>query len=289
MTPQIICETILLWKGFLMFKRYNELSEDYFSALRRRFELHQQSPRALGRALVGSSIAHAFFCLFSIFILTDGWDHPLVTRIFLIHVVVTSVQFYFSLFYSIPYVNRMRQKMQYFFVITTLLLIGISFYLIPLYIVADEVLFGYHSHSYYVTEETFIRFIQLSLIVGVMIMIVGFLRFNYLLTNGKFREGSDLDLKRQTTEESATDYIRTILIIVVGIGIIALTMAKYLEVAQLDRLLIASFGILVFYYVLYKLPVQLCILYCKRRFKSFNFDAEGNIYPVGSGDRQKSA
>src|SRR5699024_6211044 len=126
-------------------------------------------------------------------------------------------------------------------------------------------------------------------IVGVMIIIVGFLRFNYLLTNGKFREGSDLDLKRQTTEESATDYIRAILIIVVGIGIIALTMVKYLEVAQLDRLLIASFGILVFYYVLYKLPVQLCILYCKRRFKSFNFDTEGNIYPVGSGDRQKSA
>lgn len=270
-------------------KTYHRLPEDDFSALRRRFELHQQSPRVLGKALVGSTIALAIFGFFSIIILTDGWDHPLLDRIFLIHAVITGIQMALSLIYGIPHVNRVSQKMQYVIVMNTLLLIGISFYMVPLYVVADEVLFGYNALLYDVTAETFIRFIQLSLLLGFFIMIVGFIRFNYLLKHGKFRKGSHLDLKRQTTEESPTDYIRAILIIVVGIVVIAQAIMRYLKVDDPSRILVASFGILAFYFVLYKLPDQLCILYCKWRFKSFNFDKEGNIYPIGTGDRKQSA
>ncbi|SIS60365.1 hypothetical protein SAMN05421787_101689 [Virgibacillus pantothenticus] len=51
---------------------------------------------------------------------------------------------------------------------------------------------------------------------------------------------------------------------------------------DLNLIIIVVVGIGVFYTMLFVLPEQLVILYCKYRFESFNFDKDGNLKPMGT-------
>ncbi|WP_232231248.1 MULTISPECIES: hypothetical protein [unclassified Virgibacillus] len=64
-------------------------------------------------------------------------------------------------------------------------------------------------------------------------------------------------------------------------------LGKELSINSLLLLTITTliFGILIviiFYTMLFVLPEQLVILYCKYRFESFNFDKDGNLKPMGT-------
>ncbi|WP_231633256.1 hypothetical protein [Numidum massiliense] len=47
--------------------------------------------------------------------------------------------------------------------------------------------------------------------------------------------------------------------------------------AELDTIIMMGMFMLIFFTMLFVLPEQLVILYCKFRFKSFNFDMDGNL------------
>ncbi|GIP62324.1 hypothetical protein J32TS6_08790 [Virgibacillus pantothenticus] len=52
-----------------------------------------------------------------------------------------------------------------------------------------------------------------------------------------------------------------------------------LDINTMVLLIIGSF---LFFTMLFVLPEQLVILYCKYRFESFNFDKDGNLKPMGT-------
>ena len=55
-------------------------------------------------------------------------------------------------------------------------------------------------------------------------------------------------------------------------------------------MLMIFLAFLLYFMMMFVLPEQLVILYCKFRFKSFNFDPDGNLYPASSckGDIKKN-
>ena len=50
---------------------------------------------------------------------------------------------------------------------------------------------------------------------------------------------------------------------------------------NVDTVLIITVGIGLFFVMLFVLPEQLVILYCKYKYKSFNFNERGYLYSIG--------
>ncbi len=117
---------------------------------------------------------------------------------------------------------------------------------------------------------------KLTLIVGMVVFLATSIRFYILLLKAKYRRGSQKDQLRNKFEKSS--YLPLAILGSTVFFIVSQYFVRMLNWTDIQMMITAIMFIGVFYTMIFVLPEQLMILYCKFRFKSFNFDKDGVLY-----------
>lgn len=261
-----------------MFSILNRLQEKEFVALRIPFKSGRQSPKSMGGMLLFGVLLQ--LCLFTLVYLVaaDRTGFPFKTEIFIVHLILTVITIFLSIIFSIPKVYRKHEAMQYMVVLlVTLNIFGIPMYLSALFLAWPDRILPQH-------EPAIMRSVWISLVAGLLVFIVTWIRFLRLLKNGEYREGSERDAIRGKWEAKSL----LVPAVIVGTSLSLILQSVFKSMGSFDGniMMIIVVGLLVFYTILFVLPEQMMLVYCKRRFKSFNFDKDGNVLPLGSGERK---
>lgn len=256
----------------------NSYKEKDFAALRGPLESRRQSPSNLAFILLLCVLLQPLTFLLTNYVLGDETKFSLAVEIKLSHMVLTIILMIFSIVFAIPKVYVKYERGQY---LISILVIQNLFTIFGG--VGSLYCFG---RAFDAEAGALNRFAAITLIVGLLIFILTSIRFNNLLKHGKYRRGGKKDLLRKRFEGKSF----TAIAIIAGLGIFytiqaVLTAGTYL--IDWDMVFGVIIGQLIFYAMLFVLPEQLVILYCKYRFKSSNFNEDGFIYSIGSGKRKR--
>lgn len=260
---------------------FRKLTEGDFSVLRGPFESGRQSPTLMGAALFLSIFLQALFWYLEYHFM-DNTTYPNAKEIVIYHFWFTAVLIVLSLIYSVPAVFNRSQKIQYLIVILVSQNFGaVSEYILGVFLLAE---------NYYERPEVMLNtFTNVTLFFGALIFIVTFVRFYLLLSKGEFRKGSKRDFFRGDLEAGIKSNLSSIIVGSTGLVFIILFLVRNVQELNLDLIMSVVLPMIIFFTMLFVLPEQLVILYCKYRFKSFNFDRDGNLLPedLDSNSKEK--
>ncbi len=258
----------------MIYRQLNKLEERDFAVLRGPLESGRQSPKTIGGILILSVFLQALLFSLTYLVAGDNTKFPYKDILFYIHLVGTAILILFSILYSIPSLYNRGQKIQYFIsILVSQNLFGIMLFISSLFLMGSDRLF--------IIEQT--RLIQITLIMvglGILTFIVTFIRFYKLLRKGEYRLGSKKAQLR--TRFEAKSLVSFAIIAGTGISISLQYIFKNMISSDGNVIMVILLGPLVFYTMLFVLPEQLVILYCKTRFDSFNFDNDGNLNPLSN-------
>ncbi|SER67386.1 hypothetical protein [Psychrobacillus sp. OK032] len=249
---------------------FGKLNEEDFEVLRGPFESGRQSPGALSGILILSIFLQAFLFALEYFAVGRHTVYPYKDQILLFHFIFTGLLSILSLIYAIPIVYKNSEKMQYLLSI----LVSQNLFSIPLFICA-MFLVGNDGYGEKPSPESLLNFTYITLGIGLSIFIVTSIRFYILLRKGHYRKGSKKDVLRSKFE--TTSYIPAATLGGIGIVFIIQYIARNSAIADLNGMVFIVIAIFIFFVMLFILPEQLVILYCKFRFKSFNFNERGYL------------
>lgn len=246
-----------------------KLSESSFTALRLPFESGRQTPGNMSIALFLFVLIQALliymeyhFAAFSHF--------PKKYEILSVHLRITVILAVLSVVYCIPFIYKRSQKVQYMIMIlTSQNVASVSPLLLALLLMGERE----------VGSVFLILFTKVVLIIGMLVFIATSVRFYILLKKGAYERNSKKDIERIFMEKNMKALIPVLVTSGTGLSLIITFLSRNVRIIDIDFFMSVIFPILIFYSALFVLPEQLVILYCKFRFKSFNFDKEGNLYP----------
>lgn len=270
----------------MFFKSLNQMSEEYYIVLRGPLESKRQSPQSLASILLLSIFLQCIPAVIMYFILIDGWVNTFILTGIIILFTLTGLIIILSFIYGLPYFYRKSEKMQYFISIIVLQYLIIVLLLVGFYFLAEKLLYGYGSSMYDTTETDFLLFLFFVFAIGIIIFVLAFTRFLKLLQRGAFKAVSKRGQLRGDLEKRIPSMTPVFISIGTSLSLGSVAIIKLFNLEDIEIALILSLGITLFYVMMFILPEQIVILYCKQRFRSFNFDERGKIYPIGSGDRQ---
>ncbi|WP_079709015.1 hypothetical protein [Paraliobacillus ryukyuensis] len=246
-----------------------QLKEKDFLVLRGPFESKRQGPKAMAGVLLFAIPFQVLFLALEYF-LGKVSEYPLREEFFSIHLILSSILIIFSIIFAIPPIFMKFQKLQYFFnTLVSQNLFGFSFYMIALLAIGANI----NGNS-----EDMITFTYITLAIGFIVFIITFIRFYILLKNGKYRKGAKKDYQRRKFEGKSLLPIA----IPAGIGIVFIIqyLIRTFDFASAETIIMAILMIGLFYTMLFVLPEQLVLQYCKIRFDSFNYEQNGRLKPV---------
>ncbi|WP_144509665.1 ABC transporter ATPase [Bacillus sp. FJAT-22090] len=247
-----------------------KLKEEDFEVLRGPFESGRQSPGALSGALILSIFLQGLLFALEYFMAGSYTVYPYKDQILLIHFIGTVILSVLSLIYSMPIVYTKSEKTQYFLsILVSQNLFSISFLICALFII------GYAGEEKVADAGSLLQFTYIILGIGLIIFVVTFIRFFILLKKGHYRKGTKKDALRSRFE--TTSYVPTTIIGSLGLIFIIQYIVRTSAINELDKIIFIVIGIGLFFVMLFILPEQLVILYCKIRFKSFNFNERGYL------------
>lgn len=245
------------------------LSENSFATLRLPFESGKQSPMNIGllnffllfiQALLISMEYH--FAQFS--------HYPGRYKILDIHLRISIILSILMLIYSIPFVYKRSQKIQYIIlIVASQNVASVAPLLLALVSMGERD----------VGSEFLILFTKVVLIIGVLVFSAAAIRLYILLKKGAFKRNSKKDIQRRMKEKNMMAFMPALVASGTGLSFTIIFLSRHVRIIDIDFFMSVIFPVLIFYVVLFTLPEQLMTLYCKFRFKSFNFDKEGNLYP----------
>ena len=245
----------------------NKLVVEDFAVLKGPLESGRQSPSSLSFALLLTIFLQALFYYLTYYVAAEVTIFPYVEKIQTIHFWITASFILLSGLYAIPAVYKRSQRIQYLLSILTIQNIGAVFcYLVALFLIGEQE--G-------VTEDSLLAFTRTTLIIGALIFIATFIRFYILLKKGSYREGSKKEATRQKFETKSN--LPMAIIASIGLVFVIQYVVRMFSWTDMEIMLVAIMFIGVFFTMLFVLPEQLVILYCKLRFKSFNFDKKGYL------------
>ena len=131
------------------------------------------------------------------------------------------------------------------------------------------------------SESSLLNFTYITLLLGLLIFIVTCIRFLILLKNGAYRKGSKRDESRSKLESGTKSYLPIITTGSVGLVFILQYLVRTFGLADIELIIMMILFFSLFYIMLFILPEQLVILYCKHRFESFNYSENGKLKPMG--------
>ncbi|PLR95917.1 ABC transporter ATPase [Bacillus sp. T33-2] len=244
-----------------------KLSEKDFAVLRGPLESGRQSPQSLSGTLFLGLFIQALI-VFLIYNTTESTVYPNVDQIKTIHYWTTGALMVLSILYAFPFVYKRGQKIQYLLGILVSQNAGAaSMFLGAIFFIGE---------SDAARVNSLINLTFMSLAIALVLFIVTYIRFYILLKKGKYREGSDRDILRQRFE--ARSYLPIAIVGSTGLVLILQYLIRNGVIDSIESILLSVLPLLIFYTMIFVLPEQLVILYCKFRFKSFNFNERGYLY-----------
>jgi len=117
---------------------------------------------------------------------------------------------------------------------------------------------------------------MVTLCLGALLFIAIVIWFSILLGKGKYRKGSKRDELRAKFETKT--YFPAIIIGSTGLVFTIQFVVRTFNLADIEDVMLIFICFTLFYTMIFVLPEQLVILYCKFRFKSFNFNKRGSLY-----------
>lgn len=251
----------------------SEISERDFTGLRGPFESGRQSPGAIGVMLLISPLLQGLMYILIYFGAAKNSIFPYTENLFWVHTVITGVLIVLSLIYGIPAIYNKAQKVKYLLsILVSQNLFGVYFYLMAIF---------YIGQNFNVSEFSLMTFTYATLAFGVLVIVLTSIRFYILLKKGHYRSGSKKDKLRFKAESGVRSYLPIIIIVSVGFLFIIQYLVRVFGLAEMQTIFMMMISILLFYTMLFVLPEQLVLLYCKCRFDSFNYSKNGNLYPLG--------
>ncbi|MEZ0116924.1 UNVERIFIED_ORG: hypothetical protein ABRZ91_000881 [Heyndrickxia coagulans] len=259
-----------------------------FLVLREPFESDRQSPESLGVALLFAGILQILMLAIEHHFMKLTY-YPNASVIFKYHLWPSIVLIILSLVYVIPSISMKSQKMQYFIsIVVSQNLASVSLLISMIFLLGR-----YDDISFKLLQNL----TKMLLLCGAFVFLVTSIRFYILLSKGAYRKGSKRDLLRGKLGKNIVAYLPTLIASGTGISLTINALVRNVTRLDLDVIAIVLFVILIINTMLFVLPEQLVILYCKYRFLSFNFDQNGNLYSVSkdtkgkkkNGNREKTA
>ncbi|WP_399629158.1 hypothetical protein [Sporosarcina sp. SG10008] len=242
-----------------------------FEVLRGPLESGRQRPSALAGILVLCVFLQALLFSLEYFVAGDVTAYPYKDEILKVHFWITAGLIVLSLIYAIPAVYKRSGKVQYLLsILVAQNLFSVSLFICALFFI------GKKGEGSSVAPESLLNFTYITLLIGLLVFIATFVRFAILLRNGHYRKGSKKDVLRTRFETKS--YIPAAVLGGIGLVFVIQYIARTSAITDINIMVVIAIGILLFYVMLFILPEQLVILYCKFRFKSFNFNEQGNLY-----------
>lgn len=244
-----------------------KLSEEDFVVLRGPLESGRQSPNSLASILLLGIFLQALIFYLTYFVAAKYTVYPNVDSIQTFHFWLTAAFILLSILFGIPAVFKKSQKFQYFLSIIVSQNLSILFYFAALFMLGEEE--G-------ISGEQLYTFTWITLLIAALLFVATLLRFLVLLNKGHYKKGTRADELRSKFE--TTSYIP--IAIIGGIGLVFLIqyVMKMGTSDLFDTFMFVFLPLAIFYAMIFVLPEQLVMLYCKFRFKSFNFDERGILY-----------
>lgn len=245
-----------------------QLTEDDFEVLRAPLESGRQRPSALAGILVLCAFLQALLFALEYFVAGDSTVYPYKDEILTVHLWFTVGLIVLSLIYSIPAIYNRSGRIQYLLsILVSQNLFSLCLFISALFLIGKD---GERDSS-----ESLLNFTYITLAIGLLIFIVTFIRFYMLLKKGEYRKGSEKGEIRAKFE--AKSYIPMASIAGLGLVFVIQYIARNSAINDINIMVVIVIGIGLFFIMLFILPEQLVILYCKYRFKSFNFDERGYL------------
>ncbi|WP_240949612.1 MULTISPECIES: hypothetical protein [unclassified Psychrobacillus] len=192
-------------------------------------------------------------------------------KILSVHLWLTIILSVFSIIYSIPAVYRKSSRIQYLLsILVTHNMSTFPFLLLSLFLLGST----YGGAITSTKSLLMVTYVILSL--GLFILISTFIRFYILLKKGQYRKGSKKDEQRSKLESMS--FLPGAIAGGVGVVFVIQYLAKNSAFDDSNFAILIVGGILTFFVMMFILPEQLVILYCKYRYKSFNFNERGYLY-----------
>ncbi len=250
-----------------------ELKEEDFAVLRGPLESGRQSPTSFSAILLLSVFLQSLTFVLTYVVAADETIFPYKDQVFVTHLVITAMLIILSVVYAIPAVFKKGEKFQYLLsILVSQNLFGVLPYFCSVFIIGQE---------RRITEQSLLQFTAVSLLFGLIVFILTCVRFLILLKKGAYRRGSSKDKLRSKYERGIKTYLPIIITGSLGVVFILQFLIRSIGIYDLETAFMMVLFILLFYAMLFVLPEQLVILYCKYRFDSFNFNQKGNLKPLG--------
>jgi len=193
---------------------------------------------------------------------------PFKDQILAVHFGITVVLAILSAIYAIPFIYTRSQKIQYLVsILVSQNIAAVSFYIWGLFLIGA---------NQEIPENSLLTFSMVTLCLGALLFIAIVIRFSILLGKGKYRKGSKRDELRAKFETKT--YFPAIIIGSTGLVFIIQFVVRTFNLADIEDVMLIFICFTLFYTMIFVLPEQLVILYCKFRFKSFNFNKRGSLY-----------
>ena len=248
----------------------SKLKVEDFEVLRGPFESGRQRPTALAGALVLSVFLQALLFSLEYYVAGELTVYPYKDEILKVHFWITAGLIMLSLVYAMPAVYKRSGKIQYMLsILVAQNLFSAMFFISALFFI------GKNGEGVAVAPESLLNFTYIILLIGLSIFIVTFVRFSILLRNGHYRKGSKKDKLRGRFESKS--YIPAVVLGGIGLVFVVQYIARTSAIDDINIMVVIVAGLLLFFVMLFILPEQLVLLYCKFRFKSFNFDKKGYL------------
>lgn len=233
-----------------------------FIVFRRPLESGRQNPANLAGNMILASFLSAFMVGMEYFFAASGTAHPWQDEMLTVHTWFTGVLIGLSLILAVPTLYKKAEKLQYLVsILVSQNLFGLSFYIWALLLIAEE--------GNGMSAESILEVTRWTLTVGALVLVLTFIRLIVRIYKGKYREGSAQDEIRGRFEYKS--HLPAAIVGGLGLFFILRYLITHTNSVGADILLIIFVGMFLFYVMLFILPEQLVILYCKFRFKSFNY------------------
>ncbi|WP_249872493.1 hypothetical protein [Oceanobacillus saliphilus] len=250
----------------------SRLKEEDFAVLRGPLESGRQSPNSLAFTLVLCVIFQPLLFFLVYVVAADSSNFPFINNIYYIHLIITISLVVLSAIFSIKTLYKKYQKIQYLLVILGSQNIGgISFYLMALFFIGQNV----------DSESSLLTLAYITLLFGLLTFVVTCIRFYILLKSGAYRKESKRDGLRSKLELDIKSYMPIIITASIGLVFVLQFLVRTFGLADIETTIMMIFCFSLFYTMLFVLPEQLVILYCKYRFDSFNYNKNGKLKPMG--------
>ncbi|GAE32073.1 hypothetical protein JCM9152_3589 [Halalkalibacter hemicellulosilyticusJCM 9152] len=195
--------------------------------------------------------------------------YPYSDEIIFVHTTITVILMVLSIIFCISKIYLRFQEIQYLVVILVSQNVGLtSSFIISILLLGEEV-----SDVSPVPTHFLLSYTIITLSIGLALFCITFLRFYILIHKGQYRKGSSKDRLRSKLETKS--YLPMAIMYSIGFVFVLQYLFRNTGFVQYESIFILVMLLLIFYSMIFVLPEQLVILYCKYRFKSFNFESNG--------------